>query len=123
MSGPTINALPDLPCCCVQECDEALATLQCVCDDLQRRDDNITQLSFELEAAPSQSTSLCGEVKELGRLRKELIDRVERLCVEKHKLEDRVAQAECTGRGGGGTEGREEKEGREWRGGLGRGRE
>ena len=61
---------------------------------MQRRDDTITQLSSELEAARSQSKSLCGEVEELGRLREELIDRVERLHAEKHKLEDRVAQAE-----------------------------
>ena len=61
---------------------------------MQRRDDTITQLSFELEAARSQSKSLRGEVEELGRLREELIDRVERLHAEKHKLEDRVAQAE-----------------------------
>ena len=61
---------------------------------MQRRDDTITQLSSELEAAHFQSTSLHGEVEGLGRLRKELIDGVERLHAEKHKLEDRVAQAE-----------------------------
>ena len=61
---------------------------------MQRRDDTITQLSSELEAAHSQSRSLRGEVEELGKLREELIDRVERLHAEKHKLEDRVAQAE-----------------------------
>ena len=105
-------------CCCVQERDEALATLECVRADLQRRDDTITQLSFELEAARSQSKSLRGEVEELGRLREELIDRVERLHAEKHKLEDRVVQAEQhaqvgegeggEGRRGGETEEREE---------------
>ena len=83
-----------LLCCYFQEQDKALAALECVRTDLWRRDDTITQLSSELEAARSQSTSLRGQVEELGRLREELIDRVERLYAEKHKLEDRVAQAE-----------------------------
>ena len=94
VSGLAIRALPGLPCCCVQERDQALAALECVRADLRTRDDTITQLTSELEAACSQNTSLRGEVEELGRMREELIDRVERLHAEKHKLEDRVAQAE-----------------------------
>ena len=85
---------PGLSCCCVQERDEALAALECARADLQTRDDTITQLSSELEAARSQNASLRGEVRELGKMREELIDRVERLHAEKHKLEDRVAWAE-----------------------------
>ena len=66
-----------------------------------------TPLPSELEAAHFQSTSLHGEVEELGRLREELIDCVKRLHAEKCKLEDRVAEAKhhaCTGRGGEGRE-------------------
>ena len=94
---------------------------------MQRRDDTITQLSSELEAAHSQSTSLRGEVEELGRLREELIDHVERLHAEKHKLEDRVAHAEQhaqvregwrgEGRGRGGEERRGDRGVGEGRGG------
>ena len=51
----------------------------------------------------------------LGRLRKELIDGVERLHAEKHKLEDRVAQAEQHAQVGEGVG--------EGRGGEGEGRE
>ena len=89
-----------LLCCYVQERDKALAALECVRADLRRRDDTISQLSTELKAAHSQSTSLREQVEELERSREELIDRVERLYAEKHKLEDRVAHAgreTCTG--------------------------
>ena len=82
-----------LLCCYAQERDKALAALECVRADLRRRDDTISQLSTELEAAHSQSISLREQVEELGRSREELIDRVERLYAEKHKLEDRVAHA------------------------------
>ena len=70
-----------------------------------------TPLPSELEAAHFQSTSLRGEVEGLGRLREELIDGVEKLHAEKHKLEVRVAEAKQhaqvgegwgEGRGGGG---------------------
>ena len=66
-----------------------------------------TPLPSELEAARFQSTSLRGEVEGLGGLREELIDCVKRLHAEKHKLEDRVAEAKhhaCTGWGGEGRE-------------------
>ena len=53
--------------------------------------------------------SFYGEVEELGRLCEELIDCVERLHAEEHKLEDRVAQAKQhaqVGEGRGGEGGR-----------------
>ena len=49
-------------------------------------------------------------MEELRSLREELIDRVERLHAEKHKLEDRVAQAEQHAQVGDG-EGGEERRG------------
>ena len=51
-------------------------------------------------------------MEELGRLREELIDRVERLHAEKHKLEDRVAQAKQHAQVGEGWGGEGKGEGR-----------
>ena len=67
-------------------------------------------------------------MEELGRLCEELIDRVERLHAEKHKLEDRVAQAEQHAQVGEGEGGEERGEDRgvgegKGEGGEGRGRE
>ena len=116
-----------LLCCYVQERDKALAALECIRADLQRTDDTISQLSPELEAAHSQSTSLREQVEELGRSREELIDEL-RGCMQRNtswKTEwlrqrsiHRYMYGEGKGKGGEGWEG----EGREGQGGGGEGK-